>query len=802
MDKKQTLIGRLVWTGRKLIGVGLLLVVVLVGMLLLNPAAFGSQIDEENQQTFSDDTVLKHRFLGNPDTGRLRAILSLESFRGQTGEELEASISYVLRLAAIEPDVTCDRNAFWGRPSNQTPRNWINRDDPLPARISNVDADSHDSGKQFCYHVNLDHNYDYYYSTGVVPEIKAKSIPERPILSFDQRVKSRGWDQDKGHNVQLSLGLKPNARYPGRLPSRTAMIIQTKVVDEKSDCQAAAFGWAPNPNFREDDHHKMIYVNQTSSDPLWFTERVFLDDTSRFACWRVWVDPERDNQNWQAYYYAGPRLPRAWSTTGSALAGDGNTTFNFSLIDETEASYRIRLSFAEYGGSTGKLAQPLRYSLDAKPVYRQSDCDAENFVKPGESLDYIKKTGDIGWAHSDLINRTLPDPNAYSQKFLCFRVVITPDNAGWHQIAQGHYHAYYYVSERLPEMSGPAFNHWIKTRAGYYPELTLLLQSLGEKTNPSANITSILIGRVGRAADCDEDFFGPERLDAPIDVRPPAGLATITLNLRYDRKFVCFEIVMDGKHYQYVTEGIELDLPEPPDEWTLEEAVSLLKRQLTDEGLQVVQEIEFAIHPDGCSGSTTVTVGPNPSRPSFGGCYQNGGPKIYINDNSFPEDYATKSDGEKLRVIRDALDTLMHETNHAIEDSRGSLRSMTDDCFEAVGPPPDLAPRLYAWYMDTHILPYVQQIDGRIEACVLADPVWGEIIKALKVEKDRHDWVADWVSSSRGEVFSTGWYVEFYAELPTVPPSLSTLLENHYDLYYKDRSALADVVENRRIWFD
>ena len=85
---------------------------------------------------------------------------------------------------------------------------------------------------------------------------------------------------------------------------------------------------------------------------------------------------------------------------------------------------------------------------------------------------------------------------------------------------------------------------------------------------------------------------------------------------------------------------------------------------------------------------------------------------------------------------------------------------------------------------------------------MLADPVWGEIIKALKTEKNRHDWVAYWVPSSEGEVFSTGWYVEFYAELPTVPPSLSTLLENHYDLYYKDRSALADVVENRRIWFD
>ena len=247
MDKKQTLAKRLLWTGRKSIGVGLLLVVVLVGMLLLNPAAFGSQIDEENQQTFSDDTVLKHRFLGNPDTGRLRAILSLESFRGQTGEELEASISYVLRLAAIEPDVTCDRNAFWGRPSNQTPRNWINRDDPLPARISNVDADSHDSGKQFCYHVNVLglYEYDYYYSTGVVPEIKAKSIPERPILSFNQKNRGQGWSTTDGHYILLSLGLKPNARYPGRLPSRTAMIIQTKVVDEKSDCQAAAFGWAP-----------------------------------------------------------------------------------------------------------------------------------------------------------------------------------------------------------------------------------------------------------------------------------------------------------------------------------------------------------------------------------------------------------------------------------------------------------------------------------------------------------------------------------------------------------------------------
>ena len=795
MDKKQTLIGRLVWTGRKSIGAGLLLVVVLVGMLLLNPAAFGSQIDEESQQTFSDDTVLKHKFSGNPNIGRLRAVLRLESFRGQTGEELDVSISYILRPTAIEPDDTCDSNAFWGRPSNQIPRNWINRDDPLPILISNINADSHDSGKQLCYHVNLNHDYDYYYSTGVVPEIKAKSIPERPILSFDQRVRSRGWNQDKGHNVQLSLGLKPNARYPGWLSSRTAMIIQTKVVDEKSDCQTAAFGWAPNPNFREDDHHKMIYVNQISSDPLWFTERVFLDDTSRFACWRVWVDPERDNQNWQAYYYAGPRLPRAWSTTGSALAGDGNTTFNFSLIDETEASYRIRLSFAEYGGSTGKLAQPLKYSLKAKPIYRQSDCDAGNFVKPGESLDYIEKAGDMDRVPSDLINRSLPDLNAYSQKFICFQVVITPSNASWYQIIQSQYQTYYYASERLPEMSGPAFSHRIQTKTGPYPKITLRLQSLGEKTNPSANITSIIVTLLDQAADCFKDFSGREILDAPINIQPPVDLATITLDdYIYDGKFICLDIAVNGKYHRYATERIDLNLPDLPDEWTIEEAVRLFKRQLTDEGLRALQGVEFVTSPNGCQPSDTSLFG-------AGGCWVQSERRIYINDDYFPEGYAYAN---KINIIKNTVDVLMHETNHAIDSYRNDgLYYTIYYCFDATSASSGLFQQLVSWFTtNNRRYNYQEQLDEGTEACLLEDSTWGEVIKNLKTEKDRHDWVADWVPSSEGEVFSTSWYVEFYAELPTVAPALSTLLENHYDQYYKDRSKLADVVEDRQLWFD
>ena len=179
-----------------------------------------------------------------------------------------------------------------------------------------------------------------------------------------------------------------------------------------------------------------------------------MDDTSRFACWRIWVDPERDNQNWQAYYYAGPRLPRVWSAAGPALAGDGNTTFTFSLT-ESEADSKILLNLTKYGGFTGKLAQPLRYSLQVKPVSRQSDCNAKNFVKPGESLDYIKKTGDINWVSANLINQTLRAPSTYSQKFICFQVVITLKEATWYQIIQSQYQTYYYASERLPGNERP-----------------------------------------------------------------------------------------------------------------------------------------------------------------------------------------------------------------------------------------------------------------------------------------------------------------------------------------------------------
>ena len=790
MDKKQTLAKRLVWTGRKSIGAGLLLVVVLVGMLLLNPAVFSSQIDEESQQTFADGTILKHSFSGDPDTGRLRAILSLESFQGEADEE-RSFIDLTVRLRTIDRDAVCERDAFRGRVSGSFPYNKIRPYDPLPARISDVEADSHDSGKLLCYHVNISglYEYDYYYSTGVVPEIKAKTIPERPVLSFDQSSWSRSWSTTtNAQSAKFSLSLKTINGYPGRLPSRTAMIVQWKVVEQKSDCQAAAFTAAANPNLREDDHHKIIHV-QTSPSPLWHTASIVLDTTSQFACWRVWVDPERDNQNWQAYYYAGPRLPRAWSTAGPALAGDGNTTFKFSLVDETEASYRIGLVLTQYGGYTGKLAQPLKYSLKAKPVYRQSDCDAENFVKPGESLDYIEKTGDTGWLSHRLIDRPLPDPNAYSQKFLCFRVVITPDNAGWYQIAQGYYQTYYYVSERLPEMSGPAFNHWIKTRAGHYPELTLRLQSLGEKTNSYANITRIIVGRVDHVVDC-YTTGGRIVLDTPISVRPPADLVTTTLDSSYDGKFTCFSIQTGDTYYHHVTERIELDLPEPASKWTIKEAVSLFKRQLTNEGLRALQGVEIIVSPNGCHPDYNDQAA---------GCWVQHEQKIYIHDDYFPEGYATQSQDTKLNIMKNTLDVLAHETNHAIETYRKDLGNLIYDCFEAVPPPSVVSYGIQGWFTNRRYN-YQERLDTWTEACLLEDPIWGEIVKALKAERDRHDWAPDWSSGS--EAFSANWYVEFYAELPTRAPVLLNVLENHYDQYYKDRSQFADVIENRRIWFD
>ena len=74
--------------------------------------------------------------------------------------------------------------------------------------------------------------------------------------------------------------------------------------------------------------------------------------------------------------------------------------------------------------------------------------------------------------------------------------------------------------------------------------------------------------------------------------------------------------------------------------------------------------------------------------------------KIYINDDYFPEDYATDPYYHKLNAIKNTIDVLMHETDHAIDSYRDDLYRVISDCFENTSlSPSSLPPHSFnSWY--------------------------------------------------------------------------------------------------------
>ena len=91
------------------------------------------------------------------------------------------------------------------------------------------------------------------------------------------------------------------------------------------------------------------------------------------------------------------------------------------------------------------------------------------------------------------------------------------------------------------------------------------------------------------------------------------------------------------------------------------------------------------------------------------------------------------------------------------------------------------------------------RIGPAAEECLHNHPFWGDIIAALKqtylekplsTELDLSRW------GFEAEIFSTQWYLEYYAELPAYAVRLPLVLENHYDRYLKDRGGYADALND------
>ena len=228
-------------------------------------------------------------------------------------------------------------------------------------------------------------------------------------------------------------------------------------------------------------------------------------------------------------------------------------------------------------------------------------------------------------------------------------------------------------------------------------------------------------------------------------------------------------------------------VPTSPDELTLEVALAIFKRQLTERGSEILEDAKFEIHPYGCRNSTNNAIG---------GCWANDTRTMFLNDDNFPDNYALYSEEDKLRTARHVVDVLAHESFHAIDG--GSLGTTIYSCHLLVSD--SQAPGTQDSANEE--FSFEERLDTRVEACLHQDPTWGIIAKTLKnvyqdqLRSSSPDLPPGWGPDEPIKEFSGSWYIEFYAELPTYAASLPAVLENHYNLYFKNRSKFAAAMRN------
>ena len=220
--------------------------------------------------------------------------------------------------------------------------------------------------------------------------------------------------------------------------------------------------------------------------------------------------------------------------------------------------------------------------------------------------------------------------------------------------------------------------------------------------------------------------------------------------------------------------------PTSPDELTLGVALAIFRRQLTNKGLETLEDVKFEVHAYGCRDSTNNAIG---------GCWVNDTRIMYLNDDNFPDNYALWSETDKLNTVRHVVDVLAHESFHAIEG--GLLGTTIYSCH--LGSSQSSANEEFS---------FAEQLDIQVETCLHQDPTWGAITKTLKdvyqgqLLSSSPDLPPGWGPTEAIKEFSASWYIEFYAELPTYAALLPAVLENYYDLYFKDRSEFAAAMRN------
>ena len=334
--------------------------------------------------------------------------------------------------------------------------------------------------------------------------------------------------------------------------------------------------------------------------------------------------------------------------------------------------------------------------------------------------------------------------------------------------------------------------------------------------------------RVDSAAECSSDKIASKRprinLLYPVQSLP-AELIRVNLDdlarhsfLRQSGELICFQITLlngQRKSEHYVSRRVPwVETANLPEKLTLDGALEIFERQLTDEGRTILAGVSLELHENGCEGDSYETY-------PISGCWTPWKNKIFINDDAFlfynvysERDYHR----QQLQELKSVLKSLAHETLHAVEDKTSAsngyegLRLTIFACHEQSMDPIDeslegldrVAEVVNRW------LPTGEKLNPATEACLYDHPFWGDVAKALKQTYENHPastlpnipllWSEGYGQDI--EIFSVLWYTEFYAELPTYAIDLPEILENHYGQYFKNRQRFAKTLNGLRHYFE
>ena len=405
------------------------------------------------------------------------------------------------------------------------------------------------------------------------------------------------------------------------------------------------------------------------------------DYNGQYACFRVVV---RDaNGESQRHFYA--------STQKITIA---TLVFDYDFDQGADASTMIsNLKLRSYNGQQSqfwptqtKIA--LQSALSAS-IAAEATCKSNHNREPAlRGRTIIPNIQSLQWLQDPGSKRTFRLGRDLS--YICYTIWIDDDGDG------ENWRRYFYApASPLPryygqdtsageEEEGLSFNHGFgiytddQSRHSVYLFLnTYPINDPPTGRNPLVlNISTPL--PVDKPSDCNLDPFadGFVLLAQEAEITSPQSvMATYYLrnNPQLSGKFACFLLVerenkQDKEVYFYAAFIETFDTADLPENWNLQEALKIFRRQLTAKGQNIAKDIDFKIDRNGCpSYSADAPVG---------GCWEASslfglkGGNIYVNDSLFPDNYASRTHIAKFEIIRKAVHVLTHELFHAIEDDR------------------------------------------------------------------------------------------------------------------------------------